>query len=179
MSRCFVALELDGAARERIAGLVDTLRPRCPGVGWVRVEGIHFTLRFLGPTTTEQAARLGPKLAAAARACPSMQAACRGLGVFPGRGSPRVLWLGVEALPPLLALQAACETAAVEAGFAPEARAFRPHLTLGRWRVRGARPALPSAELGTFALKRLVLFESELRRDGSRYTPLAGFPLGA
>jgi 2'-5' RNA ligase len=102
-----------------------------------------------------------------------------GLGLFPERGSPRVLWLGLELPQPMTELQAACEASAVAAGFSRETRPFSPHLTLGRWRDRAARPELPAVELGPVALDTLVLFRSELRPDGAVYTELARFGLGS
>jgi 2'-5' RNA ligase len=67
----------------------------------------------------------------------------------------------------------------VGAGFPPETRPFRSHLTLGRWRERAPTPDLPAADLGPLSLETLVLYRSELRREGALYTPLASFPLGA
>ena len=60
----------------------------------------------------------------------------------------------------------------------PEIRAFHPHLTLGRWRDRARRPALPDVDLGTAHVGELVLYRSDIRPSGSIYTPLAAFPLG-
>ena len=117
----------------------------------MRPEGIHLTLRFLGDTSPTQVETLRPRLAAAAALCPPAEARVAGLGTFPERGSPRVLWLGLEVPPPLLDLQRACERAARAAGFEREERPFRAHLTLGRWRERAARPDLPPADLGRHA----------------------------
>ncbi|HEY6099419.1 MAG TPA: RNA 2',3'-cyclic phosphodiesterase, partial [Anaeromyxobacter sp.] len=115
---------------------------------------------------------------AAAAACPPLEIAVRGLGLFPERGSPRVLWLGLEMSAAAARLQAACEAAAVAAGFEPETRAFHPHLTLGRWRDRARRPALPDVDLGSAHVGELVLYRSDLRATGAVYTPLDVFPLG-
>ncbi len=175
--RAFVALEIGDEMHARIASLVAELRDRAPGVRWVRPEGVHLTLRFLGATSEAQVERLSPALAAAALGCPAGEAAVGGLGVFPERGSPRVLWLGFALPPPFATLQSACERAAVAAGFPREDRSFRAHLTLGRWRDRARRPELPPADLGTTRLETLVLFRSELGPGGSVYTALARFPL--
>jgi 2'-5' RNA ligase len=176
--RAFVALPLDAAALGRVVETIAALGARTAGVRWVRPEGLHLTLRFLGPSSPEALARMEPALRAAAAACPATVARLSGLGVFPERGSPRVLWLGVALDSGVLVLQQACERAAIGAGFAPEGRAFRPHLTLGRWRDRASRPSLPDVDLGETALDRLVLFRSELRPAGAVYTPLGVFPLG-
>jgi 2'-5' RNA ligase len=176
--RAFVALELDARVHAALAELQQRLRPTLGACRFVRPEGIHLTLRFLGPSRPAQLEALTPLLAAAASACPAFVAPVRGLGTFPDRGSPRVLWLGMELKEAALELQRACERAARQARFEREERPFRAHLTLGRWRERVPRPTLPEADLGTTRVESLVLFESELHPDGARYTPLARLRLG-
>jgi len=176
--RAFVALELPGRVREAIGELQAQLRPRLGSIRLVRPEGAHLTLRFLGEASPQQVEALRAPLARAAARCPSCEVRVAGLGTFPERGSPRVLWLGLAPPDTVLALQAACERAAVAAGFAPEERAFRPHLTLGRWRERDRHPDLPPADLGPARVDTLVLFRSDLQPGGAAYAALARFPLG-
>jgi 2'-5' RNA ligase len=176
--RAFVALELEARLREAIGELQARLRPRLVAIRLVRPEGIHFTLRFLGDTTPAQVETLRPLLAAAAAACPPAEAPVAGLGTFPERGAPRVLWLGLDVPAAVHDLQRACERAAWAAGFEREERPFKAHLTLGRWRDRAPRPELLPADLGSTRLDTLVLFKSDLRPDGAVYTPLARFALG-
>jgi 2'-5' RNA ligase len=177
--RAFIALELPPAARAATAALMDSLRPSLRGLRFLAPETLHLTLRFLGDTTEPQVEDLRPRLDAAAAACSSAEVKIAGLGTFPGGGSPRVLWLGVEMPPSLLALQRACEQAAAAAGFPRETKPFRSHLTLGRWRDRVRRPELPAADLGAVGLEYLVLFKSELRPAGAVHTPVATWPLAA
>jgi 2'-5' RNA ligase len=176
--RAFVALELEPIVRGAIGELQASLRHRVAGIRFIRPDGIHLTLRFLGETTPDQVERLRPALAAAAAACPPGEARLAQLGTFPERGSPRVLWLGLEIPAPFLELQKACERAARAAGFEGEGRPFRAHLTLGRWRDRAALPELPPADLGLARLDTLVLFRSDLRPDGAVYSAIHRFPLG-
>ncbi|HUG54987.1 MAG TPA: RNA 2',3'-cyclic phosphodiesterase [Vicinamibacteria bacterium] len=176
--RAFVALPLPDALREAVAETITRLERALPDVRFVRPEGVHVTLRFLGWTRAETLAILEGPLRAAAGACPPVEIGVRGLGLFPDRGRPRVLWAGLTVPPEVHALQAACERAAADAGFEPEGRAFRPHLTLGRWRARAPRPALAERGLGSGRVDRLVLYRSEPRPSGSTYTPLSTFPLG-
>lgn len=178
--RAFVALELDAWVREAIGKLIASLRPRVAGARWVRPEGVHLTLRFLGDTAPERIEQLLPLLAAAASGTGPLEARVVDLGTFPGPGRPpRVLWLAVQLPPPALSLQAECERAAVAVGFPREERPFRGHLTLARFRERVLRPALPPVDLGPLRLDTLALVRSELGRGGAVYTPIARFPLGA
>ena len=176
--RAFVALELDARLREAMGELQARLRPRLGRIHLVRPEGIHLTLCFLGSTTPQQMDTMRPLLAAAAAACPPAEVPVCGLGIFPERGSPRVLWLGLDVPAAIHDLQKACERAALKAGFEKEGRPFKAHLTLGRWRDRVPRPELPAADLGATGLETLVLFRSDLRPGGAVYTRLETFALG-
>jgi 2'-5' RNA ligase len=177
--RGFLALDLDPPAKQRVVELMERLRSEVPGVRWVRPDGLHLTLRFLGWTDEATLARIGQALAGPARACAPAEVPLGGLGLFPERGAPRVLWVGLVLPEPMHALQRAGEEAARRERFEPEDRAFQPHLTLGRWKDRAPRPTLPVVELGTTRIDRLTLYRSDLRPDGAVYTPLKVFELGA
>ncbi len=177
-ARAFVALEIAAPMRERIAGVMGDPRRHIQDVRWAPVEQLHLTLRFLGDSTPSQLERVERGLAEAVRTCPQGAATVAGLGVFPERGGPRVLWLGLTLPDEVIALQHACERIAVAAGFEAERRDFRPHLTLGRWRGPARRPDLPPVDLGTTPLEHVILFRSELRPQGAIHTPLATFDLG-
>jgi 2'-5' RNA ligase len=100
--------------------------------------------------------------------------------VFPGRGAPRVLWIGIGAgLDQLRSLQREVATRVATQGVALEARDFHPHLTLGRWtssRPSDAARALGNRRAETIArenVARVTLFESRLSSSGASYTALA------
>jgi 2'-5' RNA ligase len=177
--RTFVALEIPADARQRIAAVMDALRPRLRGVRWLRPERVHLTLRFLGEATDAQVEAMAGSLAEAAARCTAARVEVGGLGMFPERGSPKVLWLDSALPASMLALQCACEEAAVGCGFAPENKAFRPHITLGRWPDRVRRPLLPEVAVGTVVLQSLVLYKSELHPRGAIHTSLRSFALPA
>jgi 2'-5' RNA ligase len=177
--RAFVALEIDAAARGRIAGAIERLKPQVAGVRWANPDNLHLTLRFLGASRPNQVLRITELLEEQAPRCRSARLSLGPLGTFPQRGSPRVLWLGVPLPDDVLAMQKSLESAARRAGFEAEQRAFRAHLTLGRFRERAPRPALPELELGEVLLDTVTLFRSQLHPKGAIYTKVASFPLGA
>jgi 2'-5' RNA ligase len=176
--RAFVALELDAALQARLERLIEELRPRLPGLRFGPVGNAHLTMRFLGPSSEGALARIASDLAPAAAACPPAEVPVTGLGTFPPHGAPRVLWLGLDLPASMRTLQAACERAARAAGFDAEARAYRPHLTLGRWRERAPRPELPHLEPSTTRIDRLIVFRSDLKPTVAVHTPLHVLPLG-
>jgi 2'-5' RNA ligase len=177
--RAFVALDIPAPTRARIASLLETLRPGVPGVRWLAPDSIHLTLRFLGEAGSAQLSALRPRLAEAAAAAGRSPAVVRGLGTFPERGRPKVLWLGTELPEGLIALQRACERAAVDSGFAAETRPFRSHITLGRWLLGPAarRPTLPETDLGPVCFESVVLYKSDLTPAGAVHEALHRFLL--
>ena len=111
-------------------------------VKWVRAENIHLSLKFLGDLddAREPELREALKRAAGARSEPRpLTLQITGFGVFPDYHRPHVLWAGVTPDPGLELLQHAVEQTFAPLGFPTEARAFRPHVTLGR-AARDARP---------------------------------------
>jgi len=116
-------------------------RERLP-VKWVRPENIHLSLKFLGDVEETRETELVAALqrAAGSRTEPRpLTLQISGFGVFPDYRRPNVLWAGVTADPGLELLQHGVEQAFAPLGFPTEARAFRPHVTLGR-ATRDARP---------------------------------------
>src|SRR5437868_9095939 len=51
--RLFIALDIDDAIRERMAGFMDGLRGFAPDVRWVRTDSLHVTLKFIGEKPTD------------------------------------------------------------------------------------------------------------------------------
>jgi 2'-5' RNA ligase len=172
--RLFWAIELPETARDRLRVTQAELRERARGadVRWSRPEQLHLTVQFLGEADPAP-------ILAAAQALPrpgALDLEVAGLGTFGGR-RPRVVWAGVRGpgLEALVALAGALGQAMAGVGFAPEARAYRPHVTLGRVRQgRGRRgqgrpgKALKAAveevalEPHPFRAEELVLLRSSL-----------------
>lgn len=179
--RHFLAIEPPAAVRDGVAALVFDLAETVGGWRWVAREGLHVTLVFLGEIP--EGADLGRDgyRAAAARAR-AFELEPAGMGRFPLRGAPRVLWLGLRergAAGAMARLAAELGDAAREVGLEVPRRPFRPHLTLARAR-RGERPALPAPRmivLDSFAVREVTLFRSEDAAGGARYTALERFPL--
>lgn len=142
--RLFVALDLPAGAKAALAASCKELQGLLPaGMRWVNPAGIHLTLKFLGAVEAGRVDALLAALrsAAAAGDQPPFPLHLDGLGVFPNRREPRVIWAGVGGdLDRLAKMQRRVEQAMARLGFPEESRAFRPHLTLGRVRD-GVAPA--------------------------------------
>jgi len=188
--RLFVAAPLDEAARAAVEALVERVRaaePEGRGVRWVRLDGLHLTLRFLGPTSEDRVPDLAAALADAARRAPPMiELRIAGGGAFPSRARPRTLWLAITAgEAALAALAVAVDDALAAAGWPRETRPFRAHLTLAR--ADGVRrgPTTAAALMDAAAnlaidatVDRIVLFESITGGGPARYVARAEASLG-
>lgn len=182
--RLFCAVELPQAVRQRLERGVGELRRRLPPARWVRVEGIHITLKFLGEQPASLVEALGAEVRAALVACSPVEVGLSGAGFFPDARRPRVAWVGGRA-PGLEKWAAALDAAAAACGAPREERPFSLHLTLARlerpWPEAAARQFL--TEVGSwsfepFVAREVVLFESQLGAGGSRYTALQRWPVG-
>ncbi len=180
--RAFFALELGEEAARVAAEWQQRLRAldQDDVVRWVRPEGMHVTLRFLGDIERGTVGPLCRTVAGTVGAVAPFEVGLTALTAFPSRRRPKALAIGLGPEAPLADLAAAVEAGVVTAGLAPERRRFRPHLTLGRLRGRGtlAVDSVPSPPRSTFRVREAVLFESRLGPGGSRYLPLERLPLG-
>lgn len=180
--RLFIAVPLPAATRDAVVALIERVPAPAEGrpVRWVRTDGLHLTLRFLGPTEEELVSRLVHVVESVAANTPPFEAGLGEAGAFPSHARPRALWLGVDdATGALGRLAGRVNDALAMAGWPPETRPFRPHLTLARSDGVRAGPAavrsLVEAATGfseRFLVDRLVLFESHTGGGPARYVPL-------
>jgi len=190
--RTFIAIDLDEELRQNLSRLQEHLREQMPprSVRWVRPEGIHLTLKFLGDTAEEQVAAIQAALARAAVQVGPFSFEVGGLGCFPHSRRPRVVWVGLQELTgALLNLREAVEAQVAPLGFPTEKRAFHAHLTLGRvqrWasksEVRHIGEIVASSALGTIdemEVRRVSYIKSDLRPTGAVYTTLYAAALGS
>jgi RNA 2',3'-cyclic 3'-phosphodiesterase len=179
--RLFVAMDIPEDVRSALGALTAKLRSTCQNARWVRIEGLHVTLKFIGETSAEKTELI--KIALAAAPCLTPIAMnFRALGFFPNGRRPRVLWAGIAAGSELAALAAAVESALYPLGIPREERAFSPHLTLARFDTSRGLESLHAAvekagplEFGVATAKEFHLYQSVLKPGGAEYTRLATF----
>ncbi len=176
--RLFVAITLPDPVRDAVSRLVEELSGRLEGVRWTKADNIHLTLKFLGGV---EAAGIPP-----IRDCLDRMAATHlpfpvglgGLGVFPARGKPRVIWAGVgEGRERLTGLTEDLDRSLAEVGFPRETRKYTPHLTLGRiksarsgsglWTINREFERQRVDSLGSFTVNMIVLLKSTLTPRGA------------
>jgi 2'-5' RNA ligase len=180
--RLFIAIELSPEVLAQTRKLVDRLRATDVRAKWVDTSNLHLTMKFLGDVDEMDLPVLCRALDDVGRSAAPFDAEAGGAGAFPNASSPRTLWMGVRrGAEELVALHDLVDASLAPHGYRPEERRFKPHLTVGR--VRENPPEVIerlSAVLeehrdyhgGLIDVSELVLFASDLRRDGPVYDAL-------
>ena len=184
--RSFLAFELPRDVRIILERVALEAREYDLPVKWVKVQNIHLTMVFLGNVSPDVLEFIQEQAQSACLEFGPFSAAIGGMGTFPNRRNPRVLWLGLKGeLERLSLFRDALQQNLGPFGIKVEKRPFRPHLTLGRFR-KGKGKGLDLEELlsryeevksPSSMLSELVLFRSDLKPTGAVYTRLAAWPL--
>jgi len=191
--RLFFAFELTQPIRELAAKTQSTLIDRVGrrDVRWTQPVDMHITALFLGNYSNTRLSTFEACGSAVANAATPFDLTIGGLGRFPERGSPRVLWVGgrEDEQNPASALIDGLR--AYLSDFKLDTKSFKPHITLGYVREDANRLAIEraieagrSTNEGTLRVERLVLMQTisdaARRKSGdARYTIVHTFPFGS
>jgi 2'-5' RNA ligase len=175
--RLFVAIDPPTEIREQLAGICWGL----PETKWIAPEQLHLTLCFLGEVSSDAFLDIQEALSEIKSAPFALR--LQGVGFFPPRGQPRVLWAGIETSEPLAVLQRKMITRLFALGFEPENRKFAPHITLARLHE------VPATKVGKylamhgllssspFVVEKFLLYSSVLGRKGASHKIEQEYPL--
>jgi 2'-5' RNA ligase len=183
--RAFVGIDLPPACKalaERLSRAVAAAAPR--PVSRLRGDNVHLTLQFLGDVPADGPGGIpAVREALAAVAFAPFALRLAGGGFFPDALRPRVVWAGLaEGAPQCRALAGQVVAVLAPLGFPPEAKPYRPHLTLGRVRLPGrgdwtaALRLLTGAVWPAMTVTSFTLWRSILSPAGARHDVLAVFP---
>ena len=175
--RLFVAIDPPQPIRDHLAMLCCGL----PGARWTPPEQFHLTLSFIGEV--DGSTFLDIREALADVTVPQFSLQLQGVGFFPPRGQPRVIWAGVEKSEPLHLLQRKITTRLFHLGLELENRKFIPHTTLARLQQT------PAGKVGKylqenglfrsrpFTVAQFALYSSVLGRSGASHLIEQRYPL--
>ena len=161
--RLFFALDVPPKVRANLKQAGGRV-PRGESWRWVSPENYHLTLHFLGERKEEELPEilaLGKRLA---RKHNPFQADCRGLGTFPHRGKPKVLWAGLDG-------GEALDSLSIAVG----GKGSDHHVTIARrrngdWGRFQLNDSLQRLAFGQWTVAEFYLIESELTSSGPIYT---------
>jgi 2'-5' RNA ligase len=186
--RCFVAIDIDdglraalGDLQQRLADAVDIKKS---DVKWVRPETIHLTLKFLGEIKDSDVVEICNVVKEVADRHENFELEMKSVGFF-GTRSARVLWVGTAAgADKLRALAAELEARLAAAGWPPDSRQFKGHLTLCR--IRSSKAGIKLArkseqyrdfKLGSISADSISVYQSRLTPTGPVYTLLGNYKM--
>ncbi len=179
MPRLFVAIDIP----ESLRTLLHVMGRGIPGARPVGADQIHLTLRFIGEVEGGMARDIKDSLSEIQM--PTFSLTVRGVGHFPPRGAPRVLWAGLGPSQELLLLRNKIERRLVACGLPAEQRKFSPHVTIARLKgspLRRVGEFLAGNSLfcsDSFDIEEFRLYSSRLIKNGAVHTVEQTYPLGA
>lgn len=188
--RAFVAIEIPGDVRDRLAVVQNKLRSSLPrhAASWTKPDAMHLTLRFLGNIVPQHLPAIEMQLRGALSGFGELELTCARLGCFPDSRHARVIWAGVQdAADRLPQLHRRIDAAVREFAEKPAEARFVGHVTLARPKPL-SRPdterlarflnAAADRTFGSWTAREVILWRSELSPAGARYHELARISFG-
>jgi len=179
--RLFTAVTLGSTVEANAQAGLERLRALAPKARWVKPDGFHLTLVFLGEVSEAQFPAIGDALTPVSHHHTPFTLTVGSGGCFGRPSHPHVLWADVKGdTAALEALQAEVAAVLEPLGFPREKRMYTAHLTLARSKDPKGDPAfleckkaLEGQHWGEGRVEHLVLFESK----GGKYVPRLELPL--
>lgn len=183
--RSFIAFDLEPAVKKTLMREIGFLQMAGADVHWVKEASLHVTVRFLGDLAPEEILPVAAAIRRATADVPISRPTLRGLTAFPSVDDPRTIVVALEGeVEPVQRFFRNLQEELKKAGFRPEPRPLRLHVTLGR--VKGDRfkdelkTRLAEAAdrgFGDTVVAKFDLVLSELDPRGPTYTIMEEFEL--
>lgn len=178
MIRLFVAIDIPPAVRF----LVHDIARRIAGARPVPRDQLHLTLRFIGEIETDVLPSLMENLATVQS--PPFPLALKGVGHFPLRGKPRIVWAGITPQSELSRLSSRIDQSLEGLGLIRETRQFSPHITFARLKnpdletLRHFLAKQNTFQTESFHIENFSLYSSKLTTTGAIHRREALYSLG-
>ena len=175
--RLFIAIPLSPAVKAKLCKLYEPLE----NIRWQPAQQLHLTLRFIGEAQEQERKIIQEKLEGVHQA--SFEWVMQGVRSFPEKGSPKIIWVGIQKNESLLHLYKAIKQCCAGRGYETSKRRFQPHITIGR--VKGT----PLKKVRTFLnrhknwgpetmqVQAFGLFASRLNPEGAVHETLKRYLL--
>jgi len=183
--RLFIAVAVPDSVKQHARMLRNELGVARADVRWVEYENYHLTLKFLGEVKETKLPLISESLTLVGDSAPAFNISAGGLGFFPNKMRPRVIWLGIKGeLDKAEYLGERIDAYLAAQGFEEE-KDHRFHLTLGRVRsdlrlnemLKIVRDIEGKEKLRSFKVEEFHLMRSILSPKGPVYSVVESFPL--
>jgi RNA 2',3'-cyclic 3'-phosphodiesterase len=182
--RTFIAVDLPPQMLERIEGITTFFKKETPpkALKWVDTENLHLTIKFIGEINEDKVAHVKQILSNTLASQNAFDIEISGLGMYPNKNNPRVIWLGIAGRKPLIQIFNSLDQALTTLDIRPEGRDFAPHLTIARVRRNTDKATVIAIgktlsqfkvePLGAVTIDQVHLYQSVLEPSGPIYTTL-------
>jgi len=182
--RVFTGIELSTELEQNIKKLLKVLEQYNDKIKLVSPKNLHITLRFLGNINQQEYEEFSNILLSTVPPVKKFQVELNGIGFFPSKSKPRVIWVGVDKNERLKQLYQITENAARKIGL-PEENRFQGHVTAGRIKYSINPEIISKIEnefgktcWGKMIVDHITIFESTFHQQGPEYKQLLNIPLG-
>jgi 2'-5' RNA ligase len=187
--RSFVAINFSHDIIEKITDIIQYFKSQTPdkALKWVAPDNLHMTVKFLGEVPEGNIERVKEIILEALQGRHAFEIGVEGLGMYPNKNNPRVIWLGIQGGDPLVEIHKRLDAALLEAAITPDKHSLSPHLTIARIRRNAERETVQDVgktfsqfkvdSLGTCLIDQVHLYKSILTPEGPIYTSLLSIPL--
>jgi 2'-5' RNA ligase len=183
--RLFIAAPIPTDISRNLECIISDFKKTGADIKWMKPESIHITLKFLGETEENRLPEIISAIERLEIKKSGLEAEVKGIGFFPDKKRPRIIWAGLEENSPFLAKAVSILDSAMSTlGFESENRRFSPHLTIGRFRSNRGLAMLidetekmKSSSFGSFPIIEFNLYSSTLKPSGAEYKVLRSFKL--
>jgi 2'-5' RNA ligase len=177
MYRLFIAIDPPEEVKDQLTEICFGL----PGAKWVEPEQMHITLKFIGEV--DGAVLREAREALATIPVNPFEVTVKGVGFFPPRGDPQMLWAGINGNDRLVQLRNKIETTLERAGIGREKRKFAPHIGLANVKhtpspkIAGYLTEYALFQLPPFEVAEFCLYSSHLGSERAIHTVEEVYPL--
>ncbi len=175
--RLFIAALMPDYIQYKLANYIHSLRNNIDGVKWERSQKLHVTLKFLGDVKEPDLNEISNLVEKVVEPYSPFKMSISDFGSFPSLQNPRVLYVGLSKNKELSKFQNKLDDGLSQIGFEKEERKFVPHITIGRVKQRMSIKDVPRISKAAFDINQIGIIKSELKPEGSLYTPLKLFTL--
>ncbi len=187
--RIFVAIDFPQDMLLKIEQIVSFFKTKTPPVAlnWVQTEHLHLTVKFIGEVREHKVKPIQEVLVNTLVDQAPFDIEVGGLGMYPHKQTPRVIWLGITGGEPLIKIHTQLDKNLASLDVKREGRPFSPHLTIARVRRQADQAMVKSIgqtlsqfnvdPLGAVTIDQVQLYQSVLTPSGPNYTTLLSIPL--
>lgn len=180
MIRTFIAVEISDEVAQAMLAEVARLKPHFPRINWVKPDNLHLTLKFIGNLPPDDLPDIFEAAEQAAEVVAPFSLEVIGSGAFPDLTHPRVIYAGCgEGAELATELAGNVQEFVTPLGFPPEPRLYTPHFTLGRIKqpadargIEAFAEEMAARRYGVVEVSEIVVYMSELKKQGARHTPM-------